>query len=191
MEFLKDFTKKFGDLPKKNLQLLLNLSKLVSFKKGDIINKVGQVANNFYIIKTGVVRSYYQDENGKQYTRTIFTTKKTTGCLSSLISGQTCKLTYECLTDCEFYQFNFKEFKNLVKKDIQISIFYSKMLESIFLVMESRIFDLSLLNATERYLKLKNEISDIEELIPQYQIASYLNISPVQLSRIRKEIYSK
>lgn len=65
------------------------------------------------------------------------------------------------------------------------------MLESIFLLLESRIYDLSVLDATERYLKLKNEISNIEEFIPQYHIASYLNISPVQLSRIRKEIYSK
>ena len=191
MEFLKDFIESFGNIPKTSLQLLLNLSKKVSSEKGEIINKVGVVSNKFFIIKTGVVRSYHQDENGKQYTRTIFTANRTTGCLSSLISGQTCKLTYECLTDCEFYQFNFKEFKKLVKKDIQISIFYSKILESIFLVMESRIFDLSLLNATERYLKLKNQISNIEDIIPQYYIASYLNISPVQLSRIRKEIYSK
>ncbi len=164
MEFLKGFTRNFGGVPKPSLQLLLNLSKIVSLKKGDNISNVGKVAKNFYIIKSGVVRSYYEDEKGKQYTRTIFTTHKTTGCLSSLISSQPCKLTYECLTDCEFYQFNFKEFKKLVKKDIYISMFYSNMLESIFLVMESRIFDLSLLNATERYLKLKKEISNIEDL---------------------------
>tara|TARA_R110002049_G_scaffold69435_1_gene179921 strand:+ start:147 stop:722 length:576 start_codon:yes stop_codon:yes gene_type:complete len=191
MEFLKDFTENIGDIPKTSVQKLLDLAKKVSFKKSEIISKVGHISTTFYIIKTGIVRSYHQDENGKQYIRTIFTANRATGCLGSLISGQACKLTYECLTDCEFYQFNFKEFKNLVKKDIEISIFYSKMLESIFLVMESRIYDLSVLNATERYLKLKNEISNIDDLIPQYHIASYLNITPVQLSRIRKEIYSK
>ncbi len=54
-----------------------------------------------------------------------------------------------------------------------------------------RISELSSLNATERYVKLKKEIPDIDNLIQQYHIASYLNITPVQLSRIRKELYSK
>jgi hypothetical protein len=57
--------------------------------------------------------------------------------------------------------------------------------------MEDKIHELALLNATERYLKLKRAIPKIETVIPQYHIASYLNVSAVQLSRIRKEIYSK
>jgi hypothetical protein len=44
------------------------------------------------------------------------------------------------------------------------------------------------LNATESYIKLRKQIPDIDSLIPQYQIASYLSISPVQLSRIRKKL---
>jgi hypothetical protein len=47
------------------------------------------------------------------------------------------------------------------------------------------------LNGTERYLKLKKQISGIENLIPQYHIASFLNITPVQLSRIRKDLLKK
>ncbi|WP_026777201.1 Crp/Fnr family transcriptional regulator [Polaribacter sp. Hel_I_88] len=191
MEFLKNFTESFGEIPKTSVQQLVDLAKEVSLKKGEIISKIGQISNSFYIIKTGVVRSYYQDEKGKQYIRTIFTDNRATGCLSSLITEETCKLNYQCLTDCLLYEINFKEFKKQVKKDHHIAILYNRMLESIFLIMESRIHDLSVLDATERYLKLKKEISNIEELITQYHIASYLNISPVQLSRIRKEIYSK
>lgn len=191
MDYLKDFTESLGHFPKTSVQKLIDLAKKVSFKKNEILSKVGHVSKDFFIIKKGIVRSYHQDEKGKQYIRTIFTANRATGCLSSLITGEICQLTYECLTDCEFYQFNFKEFKQLAKKDIQISILYSKMLESLFLIMESKIYDLSVLNATERYLKLKEELPTIETLLPQYHIASYLNISPVQLSRIRKEIYSK
>ena len=55
--------------------------------------------------------------------------------------------------------------------------------------MEKRIFDLSSLDAKQRYLKLRKFIPEIDALIPQYHIASYLNITPVQLSRIRKDIY--
>lgn len=68
---------------------------------------------------------------------------------------------------------------------------YTKVIEQDFLFQEQRVLDLSLLNATERYLKLQKEISNIENILPQYHIASYLNITPVQLSRIRKDLVSK
>ena len=44
------------------------------------------------------------------------------------------------------------------------------------------------LNESERYEILKKRIPDIDNLIPQDQIASYLNITPVQLSRLRREM---
>jgi len=34
------------------------------------------------------------------------------------------------------------------------------------------------LDATQRYLKLRTQIPNIDDLIPQYQIASYLSITP-------------
>ena len=191
MQTLKYFSDKYPDISQKSLELLTKLATETSLKKNEPIVKLGDISKYFYLIKSGVVRSFYEDEKGKQYIRTIFTANKTTGCLSSLISEGNCKLTYECLTDCELYKFNFKEFKKLIKKNHEIAILYGKMLENVFLLLESKIYDLSVLDATERYLKLKNEIVNIEDLIPQYHIASYLNISPVQLSRIRKKMYSK
>jgi hypothetical protein len=44
------------------------------------------------------------------------------------------------------------------------------------------------MNATERYLSLRKQIPNIDNLIPQYQIATYLSITPVQLSRIRNNL---
>ena len=101
------------------------------------------------------------------------------------------RLTYQCLTDCDIYEFNYFEFKKLIEQDIHISNFYVFALEKVFLRLEDKIYDLSVLNATQRYLKLKKQIPEIENLITQYHIASYLNITPVQLSRIRRKLYSK
>jgi CRP-like cAMP-binding protein len=43
-----------------------------------------------------------------------------------------------------------------------------------------------MLNASKRYDAFLEEFPGLEQRIPQYQIASYLGITPVQLSRIRK-----
>ncbi len=47
---------------------------------------------------------------------------------------------------------------------------------------------ISHLNASEKYLFLKNDIPNTENLIQLNQIANYLNITPIQFSRMRKNI---
>ncbi|MBL4642043.1 MAG: Crp/Fnr family transcriptional regulator, partial [Flavobacteriaceae bacterium] len=98
---------------------------------------------------------------------------------------------YDCLTDAEILVGDFPAFIKSTEEHHDLALFYNRILESIFIRTEKRIYDLSVLNATERYLKLKTDIPDIENLIQQYHIASYLSITAVQLSRIRKELYSK
>jgi len=41
-------------------------------------------------------------------------------------------------------------------------------------------------DATQRYAAFQLQFPTLEELIPHYHIASYLGITPTQLSRIRK-----
>ncbi|KGL60388.1 Crp/Fnr family transcriptional regulator [Polaribacter sp. Hel1_33_49] len=192
MEFLKNFfsNPNFTPIPESSFEAFSKLINIVSYEKKDTIAKTGKIATDSYIIKSGIVKSYFVDDNGKEHIRSIFTPYRSTGPLASLISNKPSELSYDCLTDCVFYQFNYKSFKELARKDMAIAGLYSEVLEFIFLKMESKIYDLSVLNATERYLKLKREIPNIEEIITQYNIASYLNITAVQLSRIRKSIYS-
>lgn len=60
--------------------------------------------------------------------------------------------------------------------------------ERFFVGNEKKQLEMALMDATERYLIFKEEHPGLEDLIPQYHIASYLGISPTQLSRIRKNL---
>jgi hypothetical protein len=63
--------------------------------------------------------------------------------------------------------------------------FARKLAESYFVLKEKREIELVLLEAGERYLIFQKEFPGLENRIPQYHIASYLGITPTQLSRIR------
>ena len=191
MKLLAVFINNFHSLPPESFQRFLALTKLKKFSSKEILTKTGETPKELFILKSGIVRSYYTNEKGKEYIRSLFIPFSSTGSLGALVSNRPSELTYECITDCELYAINFKELKNLAVVDKDVAVMYANALERIFLLLEDKIYDLSALNATERYLKLKKQIPNIESLIPQYHIASYLNISAVQLSRIRKEIYSK
>lgn len=188
MEFIKNFIFNIKQLPDESMDSFLSIVKVEKCPKHYILSKINKVPEDFFILKTGIVRSFYTNNKNREFTRTIFTSNSTTGALNGLLSNTPSKLEYSCLTACEVYRINFKKFKELTQNDPHILEFYAKVLENIFLILEARIYELSVLNATERYLKLQKQIPGIENLIPQYQIASYLNITPVQLSRIRKEI---
>lgn len=191
MDFLRSFILKIGELSDDSLEKFLSLLEEKSFKKGDVIARKGEVPTEFYMLKSGIARSYFTDENNKQYTRTLFRPVASVGAFSALILDKPSRLTYDCLTDCEVYRGYFKEFKELAKERADIANMYARGLEGVFIRMEKRIYDLSVLDAKQRYIDLKNRIPEIDNLIPQYHIASYLNITPVQLSRIRKDLYSK
>lgn len=191
MKLLSVFINNFHPLPPESFERFLALTKLKTFSPKEILTKVGETPKELFILKSGIVRSYYTNEKGKEYIRSLFVPFSSTGSLGSLVSKKPSELTYECITDCELYAINFEKLKKLALVDNNVAVMYANALESIFLLLEDKIYDLSALNATERYLKLQKQIPNIENLIPQYYIASYLNISPVQLSRIRKEIYSK
>lgn len=54
-----------------------------------------------------------------------------------------------------------------------------------------RIRDLKTLNAEQRYKKLLTTYSNIEQIVSQEQIASYLGITPQSLSRIKRKEFCK
>ena len=110
------------------------------------------------------------------------------GGYTSLLKEEPSDLTYETLSTCKLYCIDFNAFTALSKDNIEVANLYIKVLQKIFIEYEQRSLDLMSLNATDRYLKLQRQIPEIDRLIPQYQIASYLGITPVQLSRIRKRL---
>ena len=189
MKKLFDSLSEFSSLSEKTKKQYLELLELKEFKKKDKIADLGEVPTKFYILTSGVVRSFVTDEKGKEFTRSLYIPMRAIGAFSALVEKKPNEMIYECLTDCEMYVGDFQKFKALTNRNMEMATLYSSFLERIYMRMEKRVFELSVLDAKQRYLKLKKHIPEIENLIPQYHIASYLNITPVQLSRIRKDLY--
>ena len=125
MKLLIDFINKINPIPRESRDKLFSLIRLKELKKGDSIAKLGETPNDFYILRSGVIRSFYTDEKGKEYIRHLFTSSKVTGALGALVLDKPSRLSYDCLLDCEVYAINFKEFKTKNKK-LFINVGYSK-----------------------------------------------------------------
>ena len=76
----------------------------------------------------------------------------------------------------------------LFKEDIHIANWGRKFAELEFLQTEERLISLLFSTATERYVALLKDNSDLLQRIPFECLASYLGITPVSLSRIRAKM---
>jgi CRP-like cAMP-binding protein len=195
MNFLKKITKLY--FPYQSDAFTQKLSNILTKKKyseKEIIVKLKEIPSKFYILKKGIVRSYIVGSQGKEHIKILYTKNNIFAPMTALIRRKPSVYSFDCLTDCEILEGNYSDLLALTNSDLEFSILYSKILEEMYIRTGNKIHDLSILNATERFIKLKKEKPTIENQIKQYHIASYLNITPTQLSRIKrikKEYYSK
>ncbi len=182
------FLNSFSEVSHDTFVKLQNMSSYKLLKTNTVVTKEGEIPNKIYILLSGLMRTYFDSEAGKQHNKKIFSPTSFVGALTAIIKKEPSKLAYETLTDCKVFEIDFDIFMKLCKTDVDIANLYAKILERIFMQYEKRSLELISLDATQRYIKLREQIPNIDDLIPQFQIASYLSITPVQLSRIRKKM---
>lgn len=156
--------------------------------KTELINK-----DKFYILIDGFIRSYTIHDNGSVKIGTflskssIFTSIKPLSILSNCVIQE---IKFDCLSNVILYEGSFSEFIKLTKKYHDLSLLYNKILEAGIKLVIEKAHVLIHLDGKGRYLHLKNQYPKIENLIKLNDIASYINVTPIQLSRIRKTLYS-
>ncbi|WP_051238668.1 Crp/Fnr family transcriptional regulator [Gaetbulibacter saemankumensis] len=184
------FLNSFTSLSNETLQELSDISNLKRVKAGNQLVKFNETPSKVYLLVSGVIRCYLNTEAGKEYNKSFYLPISFVGSLTALIEKRPSLFVFETVTECKIYEIRFSDFRELCERNIAVNTFYSKVLESVYKSYETRLVELISLDATGRYLALKKQIPELESLIPQYHIASYLGITPVQLSRIRKKIES-
>lgn len=185
MELLEKSVKSILPLPEEDWQRFADCFSKAQLHKGEYFSTEGKVEREIGFICTGIVRAFYRTDQGIEYNKTFFVEGDFIGAYASLISGKPNKINIQALTDVEYYKADYAAIKNLFKEYRQIETFARLIAEQFYIEKENREIELVLLQADERYRIFQNQYPGIENQIPQYQIASYLGITPTQLSRIR------
>jgi len=180
-----NFLTQIYDLPTASLSALVNLFEPLSLKKNDYYAKQGDHPKKIGFLSKGIARIFFQNQEGEEFNKIFLQAPSLIAPYSSLISGNTNQVNIQCLSDSSIIEANYSEVLDLFDTHKGIESLNRKVVEQFFIETEKRQMSLIMLNASERYDLFRKEFPAYENYIPQYHIASYLGITPTQLSRIR------
>lgn len=185
MKDLYNFLNAISPIQESTWNEIKNLFTEHSLKKGEFFLKEGEVAKNFGFLRQGIVRAFYRNNEGVEYNKHFFTKNNMIGGYSSLVTQLPNTINQQALTDCDLLIGNYRKLTDLLDKHQDLERLLRKIAEHYFVDKEKREVEIVLLEANKRYAIFQREYPQLEQLIPQYHIASYLGITPTQLSRIR------
>lgn len=155
-----------------------------SFKQKDIVSNIGDIDHEFMFLLSGLIRLYYCDVEGNDITR-FFSTE---GSIIGGISNGENLFAREALEDSEVLVVDGEKFMDIINQDADLLRLFNQILLKRLEYKTYRESSFLMLSATERYLNFKNMHPSLEKRVNQMHIASYLGITPVSLSRIRRAI---
>ena len=172
--------------PTDEAEKLQRIATTASLKKGELFIRAGMVPQKFAFVSSGLFRYFYCNEKGSEFTKGFFTENNFIVSYSAMAQQQPSYFTIEALEDSTLAVIDLRDWKELFNGHPCWTKLLLALLEKGYTKKEARERDLLLLNAEERYRGFLQEYPYLESRIKQHMIASYLGITPVALSRIRK-----
>ncbi len=185
MQELRTYLQNFTTLPDDAWEAFGALFTPQLLSKGDFFARQGGVENRIGFLLEGVMRACVTDSRGTEYNKTLHVPFCFVGAYSSLTTGSVNQITVQALETCRLLVADYRQAEALYDRFPALERFARRLAEAFFVEKEKREIELVLLDAEARYSLFRGAFPDLESRIPQYHIASYLGITPTQLSRIR------
>lgn len=156
-------------------------------KKGELILEPVQVCRSVDYVVEGALRIYFSHD-GKDSSRQFFFERAFVTELGSFLTQSPSLYSIDALEPSKLLSIQYKDLNKLYEKSPAFLRFGKLMSDQIAIFLTKRNVELVTTSAKERYLNLIQERPKVMSRVPLHMIASYLNVSPEALSRLRREI---
>jgi len=178
---------KYIDLTKEEKNHFTSLLTFRKIKRNQFLLQRGEVARYDCFVKKGCLRSAYIDKNGEEYILQFAIEDWWITDFESFINETPAKLEIMALEDTELLQIDKQSLDELFNNYLKFEHFYRLMNERHFISIYQHLISFFSESAEDRYLNFVQEYPQFLNRIPQYEIASYLSITPEYLSKIRRK----
>jgi len=171
-----------------SLDLVANLIEVETFEKGALFIDMGKRNNKEYFVFQGVCRSFLHSPEGDEVTISYFLEGGVLSPNKTRTVNKISRLNFQALTNLTVASMNADAFEDLMIHYVDVREFGNTVLQQELHMKVEKEIGLASLNAKERLLQFREKYHFLENLISHADIASYLGITNVSLSRLRKDL---
>jgi len=180
----RELARRYSTMTHDELDILESVLIPMKFQKGEKILSEGDTSTYIYWIVKGLVREFYF-KNGKEVTEYMATENTIVMSIESLFKEQPTKLQISALEPTLIYAMPRQLLEQVAMKSVNIQILYRKILEESLILSQVHADMLRFETAQDRYMKLVKLQPQLVLRAPLVYIASYLQMTPETLSRVR------
>lgn len=191
MEQIRQVMKQMIDVSEDELNDFLNGAITKTFKRQEIISRPASIPNEIFFINKGIIRVLITDNEGTEHTIHFALENQFIADYSNFIQQQPSIYNLQTLEETEVVilprstiEWGYKNLKEGQKMGRLIAEYY-------FIYQDDRIKNNYVRTPKQRYDSITEVFPNIHNRVPQHMIASYLGITPIHLSRLKKAIIEK
>ncbi len=185
-DIARELARKYSTMTHEELDTLESILVPRKYAKGEMILKEGEVCESIYYIDKGLIRQFYY-KNDKELTEHIGSDGEIFMCIESLFKEEPTKLQVEALEPTIVYLIPKHRLEQVALHNVNIQILYRKILEESLIISQVHADLLRFETAQNRYQRLCKMKPQVVLRAPLVYIASYLQMTPETLSRVRAQ----
>ena len=180
----RELARRYSTMTHDELDMLESILVPMKFAKNEFILREGEISTNIFWIVKGLVRQFYF-KNDKELTEYMATENNIVMCIESLFREQPTKLQIKAIEPTILIALPKAELEAVAMRSVNIQILYRKILEESLILSQHHADMLRFESAQDRYQKLVKNQPQLVLRAPLVYIASYLQMTPETLSRVR------
>ena len=186
-EGLKQFISSYTEVPPSEWLHFVTHLRLKKLKKGDRFFEQGIVTEEIGFVISGLIYTYYTDAQGETAIKNFAWERRLISPYASLLLNQPSFFSARCWEDTWVVVLKHSDLKKMYARHACWEKLGRKAAEKVLIERERREYESLLLDGQARYREFLKFYAAILDRIPQWMIASYIGITPVALSRLRKQ----
>jgi len=154
------------------------------YRKGELILETGMVCKRIYFVDNGLVKTFFYTDT-REFIMRFFPEGRMFTVLDSFVLQQPSSYSVLAIEDSAITCLNYNDLEMLCQRHHSIETFYRKLISLAAVNMMDRINGTLEEKAQTAYHKFLKEYGPLLQRISLADLASYLGITQVSLSRIR------
>ena len=186
----RELARKYSTMTHSELDILESILVPRKYLKGQMILSEGEVCKDLLYVAKGMTRQFYF-KNGKELTEHMSVEGGIVMCIESLFKEEPTRLQIEALEPTWVFAMPKARLEEVARHKVNIQILYRKILEESLIVSQVHADLVRFETSQDRYQKMCKIMPQVILRAPLIYIASYLQMTPETLSRVRTAVLKK